>query len=495
MKLRRLVPLMILPLPLLTACGGGSTGSVNTLTPASAVSIMITDAFNQKFSKVWVNIQKVTVVDANGQTVTLYDNPAGLATNLTELNGVAALLNTQSLANGTYSDFKVTVADAVTLVDAATAQVIDAAIAGDGLPQIVNVMGQMDINGMTTVTIDFDLKQFSYDPATKLVTPMLVIKQTPDQASQHRADIHGQVTGIIDGVSFTILDRFGMNDITVILSPNATVIDALTGTVVADTSAIENGQTVSVSGAYDANTMTVTARRVEIKANSAASGPLGGTPINAEIEGVITEYQPDTGILTVDVKEASFIPGAMIMDIDVLNSNPVFSKGSLNMLTAGQKVELKGDWQDPDFTPAIVEVEGGQPHYSDDHVADHHMMDEYVEVQGLVDSVGDNSVSLTVQRVEGLGTASQPIADTLDVNFADAMFKYGSADCLEPMDRIEVKGALLDDGTFDAQVVEIDDKVCALPTMSNTAPMNATTGSGGPVGTGMGTGAGTGGII
>ena len=68
---------------------GNTRGTVDT----GAVSVLITDNRSAEYSEVWVTIKEVKAVSASGETVTLYDDPAGAAYNLTQLVDVGALLN------------------------------------------------------------------------------------------------------------------------------------------------------------------------------------------------------------------------------------------------------------------------------------------------------------------------------------------------------------------------------------------------------------------
>jgi len=501
MKVRALVIFSMLLA--LSACGGGSGGS--TFTGNSPVSLLLTDAFSDQYAKVWVTVLQVTAQDASGQTVTLYDNPVGNVVNLTELNGVATLLNTQNLPAGSYSNFQVSLADAVALVDKTTGQSIAAAFSGTGQPQTVAVTGQISIGtgSNATIAIDFDLQQFSYDPTTGLVTPVLVLRQNPAQIARTVADIDGTVARIVDGTHFQLRASHGQGLIDVSLQSSATVFNTADGSVSNDTSALQAGQRVSVYGNYDPALMTVDATRVEIQTPMASTTPQATN--NAKVEGVVSSFDSNSGLLSLDVREASFIPAGATLDIDLTASNPVFVKGSLDILTAGQRVEIRGNWQDPVFTPTTVEIEGGLPQFSDqangqetdgnevdsnenandrgtdsgamDNSRDRGMgsaqamavTDAYVEVKGEVQSLTNQGLTLTVLEVDAESSATQQLGQRLDVDLANAFFKRGDAGCLQAGDRLELKGAIHTDGIMDARVVDVE-RGCGLSPATPAIP-------------------------
>ena len=451
--------MLVFAVSLLAACGGGGGASNGG---DSTVSLLITDAVSDQYAKVWVTVQKVTAVDASGATVTLYDNPQGDVVNLSELNGVAALLNTQVLADGTYSDFQVTLASEVTLVERATGQSVVAAFNTSGQPETIPVQGSVTVaaGSATAIAIDFDLKQFTYDAASGLVTPVLVLRNDTGGALplgntlvRTYADVGGIVGDVTDASSFVLQPEHGAAPLTVNLQSTATVYDYRDGTLGSDTSALAPGLRVEVYGNYDATAMVVDAVRVEIKA---AGGMTAGTnaPYSAKVEGLVNSYDAVNDILVLDVREADhFMPPAATLEISNV-ANAVFTKGSMDLLSAGQKVEVKGDWNDPVFSAALVEIEGAMPNaMGGGHAYD----DMYAEVKGRVESVSGDIVTLTVVKAEHVDVASAPLT-TIDIDVSQAWFKYGDAQCLDSGAYLEAKGAL-EAGGMTATVVEIE-SVC-----------------------------------
>ena len=491
--------LILLMLLALTACGGGNSGG-SAFKANSPVSLLLTDAFSDQYSNVWVTVLQVTAQDAGGQTVSLYDNPAGNVVNLTELNGVATLLNTQNLPVGTYNNFQVKLADEVTLVDKMTSQSITAHFSGTGQPQTVPVSGQITIDTASnaTIAIDFDLQQFSYDPNTGLVTPVLVLRQNPDQINRTVADIDGTVAQVLDNTSFQLQAEHSQSLIDISLQANATVFNAADGSVSSDTSTLQTAQRVSVYGNYDPVLMKLDAVRVEIQAAASSSSPAEHSD---KVEGIVTAFDPNSGLLTLDIREATFIPVGTTLEIDLATSNPIFVKGSLDILAAGQQVEIRGNWQDPVFTPSIVEIEGGLPQLSEqgnddngsensdssnnhdatDHNSDtglssgntNDIVDAYVDVTGEVQNVTDQLIQLTILEVDDETGASQQVGQTLDVDLSNAFFKRGDTTCLQAGDLLEAKGALRTDGVMDALVVEVE-RGCGFSTDSSQSTPDLT---------------------
>ncbi|MFQ5470198.1 MAG: DUF5666 domain-containing protein [Gammaproteobacteria bacterium] len=431
------LPLLLL---VLTACGGGGSSSSVTngennssVSNIGALSVMITDDMSQDYAKVWVTVLKVTAEDSTAQQHVLFEDTAGQVVNLTELNGVAALLSTQDLIAGDYSNFEITLANDVTLIDK-LGQTVQAMFNATGDPKVISVPGSVTITagGMTNIGFDFDLKQFTYDPATGLVTPVLAFldRNQLKQISLNHGEVKGRINEIVDAQTFTIQNRFG-NTITVVLQATATIFSEYTGKVGGDTSALSIDQKIEAYGSYDADTMTLSAISAKIDDDSGSSVFRAAT----EVEGVVVSFDGTT--LVLDVRDADFLPSSTTMEISNV-ANGHFTKGSLDSLTEGQWVEIKGTWEDPVFTAIIVEIEGGIPHWDDDHGfnGDHHP-NGYAELKGVVASVVDNVLSINLTQSNHLVGQS---SGTIDIDISNAWYKYGNAECLKEGASVKVKG-------------------------------------------------------
>jgi len=437
-------PLLILPLVVaLAACGGGTATTSST---DGTVSVVITDNLTQSYSEVWVSVQSISTFDANGQAVSLYQDATGQAHNLSQLVDIGVLVDTQQIPAGTYTDFEVVLANEIRLVDAA-GNVTTASFDQSGNPTYTTtVTGRLvvDANQNSSLALDFDLARFTYDAATNTVNPV-VVQKDPGALNQTVATTTGQVSAIDAPDQFVLTPANGGPDVSVQLHANATVTDPASGSVGVDTSALGLGQTVTVSGVYDADTLSILASDVQVEA-----APAGGAPVTVrdEVEGIVTAF--DGANLTLDVKEASFVPGGNEITLNVANA--MFSRGGLDMLAVGQEVEIKGAWDGNAFTAALVEVEGAPRNAG----SDHGHADDYAEVEGVIAGLSDGVITLTVAEFDDVDGVSLGVGDTLDIDSADSWLKDGDASCLVAGARVEVKGAFDASGGMTATVIEID---------------------------------------
>jgi hypothetical protein len=373
--------------------------------------------------------------------VTLYDNPQGGVYNLTELHGVGALLDTQVLEPGTYSDFQVNLTNDVTLVDK-NGQTITAHFNTTGDPLTIDVLGSVTVSSAnTSVALDFDLRQFSYDPATGLVTPVVLLVHQDQVRTFDRCygEIQGYVNNILDAQTFELRLHNG-TIITVTLQATATVVNRSAHQVTQDTSGLVVGQHVEVYGNYDAATLTLAAVRVKVEGRSGLN-----QVARDKVEGIVQSFDGTT--LVLDVREANFVPTGTTLDINV--ANVLFTKGSIDTLAAGQWVEIRGTWQDPVYTATLIEIEGGLPQWSK-HNNKHNYSHDYAEVKGSIDAVDGNTVTLTITKSEHFAWTAATIA----IDVTNAWYKYGDSACLQPGAFIEAKGAV-DSNGMTATLIEI----------------------------------------
>lgn len=431
----------------LVACGGGG-GTSTSGGSSSALSVLITDDLSTDYAKVWVTVSRVAASGPDGSEVVLYEDPQGGVFNLTELDGVAALLDTASLDPGVYGDFRITLADEITLTDR-TGQSITAAFNGTGQTETLAVAGSVSVPeaGNISVGFDFDLKQFVYDPATGLVDPVIIMVEQEglERLDRTYGEIEGRVASIIDTATFELRTRSGT--ITVGLQATATVTDESRGFVGSDTGALSIGQEVEVYGNYDASTLTLSAVQVRIDDDGDGVSSFG----RAEVEGMVQSFDGTT--LVLDVREADFVPATTTLTISNV-PNAFFTRGALADLGAGQWIEVEGNWEDPVFTALRIEIEGGRPNRSDDDT-DAGYMDDYAEVKGTVQGISGDTITLTLTSFDHFA----PITDSIEVDAGSAWYKYGNSDCLEVGAFIEAKGAITSTG-LSATVIELE-SACA----------------------------------
>lgn len=437
-KLLLLIPLIAT----LVACGsddGGSTQSSSGTT--GTVSVMITDNLTLSYSEVWVTVQAITATDANGQVVDLYRNTAGQTHNLSQLVNIGSLVDAQAIAAGTYTSFDITMDNQIQLVDAGGVTT-SATFDQTGNPTYtLNVTGQLtvDVNQVTSLVLDFDLQQFTYDAGTNTVNPV-VVQTDPATLNQTVATVNGQVQAINSPTQFVVAPATGGAPLTVNLHPTATVTDAATATVAADTTPLQSGMQVTLTGTYDATNLVITASAVETVAG-------GAITINSEVEGFVTAFNGTT--LTIDVKEATFLPGSNTLDI-ANASNAIFSHGSLALLAVGQEVEVKGNWDGITFTAAVIEIEGAPS-----NAIGHSYLDDYAELEGAVTAINGAMLTMTVQEFEHVSGIN--IGDNITIDSSNSWYEDGNASCLSNGAVIEAKGAMSDATTMVAFLIDLED--------------------------------------
>ena len=430
--------LVLLPLiASLAACGGNN--SVTTGANTGTVSLVVTDNLALVYTEVWVNIRSITATDTNGQSVTLYEDLTGQTHNLSQLVNVGSLVDTQAVAPGTYTSFKVTLANTITLVDQAGVVTHATFDQSSHETSTIRVPGGLtvDANQNVTLALDFNLERFTYNAITNRVTPVIVQK---DHRKLHQimAKAKGQVDSVVSPTQFILAPASGGARITVNLHSRATVTNHRTGVVTTDTSGLEPGMLVKVAGSYDVATLTITAAAVIVKENSAA--------VRDEIEGNVTFF--DGTRLIVDVEEASFTPGSNTMNI-INFETAKFSRGTLALLSVGQRVEIKGMVVDGDFSAAIIEIEGARRNTG------HHSeySDSYAELKGRISAVNGTDLIITVSKSEHINGVSSGSA--VIINTSNSLISKGNSSCLVVGAKVEVKGAMNDSVAMDASLIKI----------------------------------------
>jgi len=437
-KLMLIIPLIAT----LAACGGSDDSTQSTSgSTTGTVSVMITDNLTLTYSEVWVNVQAITAADANGVVVDLYRNTAGQTHNLSQLVNIGALVDAQAIATGTYTTFEILMDNQIQLVDAGGVTT-NATFDQTGNPNFtLSVTGQLvvDANQMTSLLLDFDLQQFTYDAPTNTVTPV-VVQQDPATLNQTIATVNGQVQAVNSATQFVVTPATGGANITVNLHATATVTDTATATVAADTTPLTVGTQVTITGTYDATNLSVIASAVGVVTG-------GSVTINSEVEGFVTAFDGTT--LTIDVKEASFLPGSNTLTI-ANSSNALFSHGSLALLTVGQEVEIKGNWDNITFTAAIIEIDGAPS-----NATGNSYLDEYAELEGAISAINGNLLTLTVQEFEHVSGITN--GDAVTIDSSNSWYKDGDATCLSNGAVIEAKGSMSDATTMIAMVIDLED--------------------------------------
>ncbi|NOX20703.1 MAG: DUF4382 domain-containing protein [Nitrospirae bacterium] len=173
-KLGIVVGVLFLLSILLYACGGGSSSGT------SAASLYITDDLSTNYSQVYVTIYKIQLEKASDQSlVTVFEDPAGVTYDMTELRGVLEKIG--SIPPGTYTKIIITVDQQLILVEKVTGNQITADLSENAWTSCSNgqcdyeIVGAINVIEGQKVIVDFDLKQFVYDPVTNTVTAKIVV--------------------------------------------------------------------------------------------------------------------------------------------------------------------------------------------------------------------------------------------------------------------------------------------------------------------------------
>ncbi|MEC4684168.1 MAG: DUF4382 domain-containing protein [Nitrospirota bacterium] len=262
----------------LYSCGGGTETATRT------ASVYITDDVTDAYDQVIVTIYKVEFVSAvDSSVVTVFAAPQGLTYDLSELSGVLDKLGT--LPEGSYSSVRITVGKELILVDNAGVQVSPnptfaenawTNCSADGTC-VIDIPGAANVVSTERVVIDFDLKQFVYDPLTNTVTAKVVLDADGsdyDNYQEIKEDDY-ELKGIIQaltpgGFDLTVLKAEGFipdsNLITV--SAGDTVLftcdddDERAICSISDISDLQVGMKVEIDGTWNGTEFAAT--RVEV---------------------------------------------------------------------------------------------------------------------------------------------------------------------------------------------------------------------------------------
>ena len=423
--------------------GNNASGQpASTAASSAPVSAMITDDLSTAYDEVWVTVIQVTAVSGDGGEYVLFDAPDGAVFNLRELADVATLLDTADLPAGHYPQLRVTLGGDLTLVDP-RGQVLQARFTPGGGPKVLTVAADLSVRDgqPASFALDFDLKQFNYNPATGLATATIVYR---DERSLRtlpalRAELSGQVTAVTDSQHFTVSPAHSAGAVAVTLAAQAVVVDRASDAVKNDTAALASGRRVEIYGNYDPTALTMEALRVTIKAAA-------GDDLNTrdEAEGRVVSF--DGSSLVLDVKEASFVPPADFLTVANV-SNARFTKGRMELLQSGQEVVIKGSRDGSLLLADTVEIDGAAAPSSQ-----RPFEVEYAELSGRIKAQDGDRLTVTVGKAEHFAV---PVGAEMDVDISSAWFKRGERRCLTVGAHAEFKGAV-ENGAFVARAVKVE---------------------------------------
>jgi hypothetical protein len=288
----------------LAGCGGGGSDS-GGVPPArtNRVSILATDSLRDDFDQVWATLYRVELVGAGGSAVTVFLDEAGKQMDLRALRDVSgpvyAYLGDAGVPEGTYTEFRVTLAPGVRLFAPANGLsngfLLDPALPRDGGG---NVLVSHDFPAPRTFAegdafaVDFDLANFLIRGGN--IIPSV---REGDREGLRRPD--RQIPQALRGV---VRDLTGdaPNRTFVLTRRNGLAVTVTTSEATAVSGDLTNGATVEVTGRYDAETRRLVAEAVEV-----VPGDAPDFPRQPEMSGEASEIDAEAGTFLLTPREVN----------------------------------------------------------------------------------------------------------------------------------------------------------------------------------------------
>jgi hypothetical protein len=460
----------------LAACGGGGSASPGLAQVQSvAVQTYITDNLATEYSKVWVSIRKITVVDGNGVEVTLLDAGASpVVVNLSSLAAVGQFMSTVSIPAGIYTEIRVTLGNSLQLVSLDGATTTAAKFTASGTDFVWKVREvSVDASAGGQIVLDFNLAKFTLDSVSGLVTPKVELPRPIDAFKKfvrQQAEVHGTVKSVdLTGNSITIDDARLGNGVIVTLATDAVIVsekDGKTLTLAELTAGdrIEIKGTVT-PGATTADPVTVVASVINVEP---ADMPAGAP--RARGEGKVSAVAGS--LVTVNLDEANFLPGSNSVVVDI--STATFAHGQASDLVPGIEVRFRGTVSGSGSSATVMaadfDVKGGQSARD----RQEHPDLKFSGVNGAIAALnGDGTFTVTVTRPDG----PLVVPGTYTVDPAAATYQEGAASCLAVGKFVEAVGSLADT-TLSAKFIEVKD--CGGQKRSEPPPLPPAMGASAP---------------
>jgi hypothetical protein len=275
-------------LAVLAGCGGGSGSG------SGSMGLYVMDGFSDEYAQVWASLYRIEV-GSGGVWTTIYDEAEGAELNLPELADTAAFLGTANVPARRFDRARLTIRNAMRLVgrDGVGADVplhLSAANgfragAGDRCTVEFPIDCTVTDGGNVDLAIDFDLPNFAR------VGAQVQARVQQGDANRFRAmRKNGRLLGVVanlDASGFYLTLRSG-RIVRVALTDATVIARASTGADVA----LANGQTVFVTGVWDASAGVLTAGVVLV-----VDVPIG-VPRPAHVRGTV---------ISVDEADRSFV--------------------------------------------------------------------------------------------------------------------------------------------------------------------------------------------
>jgi hypothetical protein len=457
---------------LLAACGGGGEAGATGGVVAQSIPLQtyITDNLATDYSKVWVSIETITAVDGKGAEVTLLDASASPAVvNLSSLASVGQLMATADVAPGVYTEVRVTLVNSVQLVSLDGSTTLTAKLAPTGSDVVVHVRNlALDPGTTGQLVLDFNLARFSYDATTGLVTPTV---ETPKPSDAFARFIHQQATvnGLVQAVdlaagSLTVDDPHLGRGVVVTLGADAVIVDESSGATV-PLSSVAQGAHVEIRGAVTpgattADPVTVVASVVHIER------PLPPAGVQT-VAGAGAVSSVDGHLVTIALREASFLPGANSVVVDISSAH--FAHGMASDLAPGVSVAFRGSANGAGAATVVLASEidvVGAPSQGD---LQQHPAQVFTAVNGTIATLNaDGTFTVAVPKADG----PVVVPGTYTVDPLHATFMEGNASCIAVGAVVQAVGSLVDT-TLSARYMNVVD--CAGEAHSEPpAPTTAT---------------------
>lgn len=430
---------------LISACGGGGGGSAAS-PPAAApappqfasMQTFITDNLATEYSKVWVGITDITVVDDKGAKTSIFASATPAVFNLSSLASVAQMLSSAKIPTGHYVKALVTLDDKVQLVSLDGSKTISAVIKGDGTTTTLPVDVDVDTASANQLVLDFNLAKFTYDGASNKVVPV-VVKSTKkggdnNDFDRNQVDVSGAVVSN-DGKELVINSEKHGDNVHIVISSATEIVSEDSGKLLA-LKDIVVGTRIEARGIIKrTDVVTVETNVIQVRADGTKPGD---APTSVHGEGKVISL---VGLqLTVALEDGDFLPGSDKVTIDL--SKATFSHGLQTDLKAGVLVSFRGKVTSTGLIATTVEIEGAA---SADERAQHGNGQsgdgQFSDIHGTVTAVTGTMVELSVRAEESTTVPVGASATTsVKVDLSAATFSKGKLSCVVPGKQLEVAG-------------------------------------------------------
>ncbi|UCH80368.1 MAG: DUF4382 domain-containing protein [Nitrospiraceae bacterium] len=179
-----IIPVMLLMVfsVMIYACSG-ITDEKGVLSTSNSGTLYITDDLNTDYHQVISTIYRVEVEKtSDGSRLQIFNDELGDTYDLRNLNGILAKLSEAFIPAGMYNRVIITVGRELILVDDNDVQMTpNPELKGNKLTSCdsdkctIEIPGDVNVAHGQKVIVDFDLKQFKYDPVTNRVTAKVVV--------------------------------------------------------------------------------------------------------------------------------------------------------------------------------------------------------------------------------------------------------------------------------------------------------------------------------